>query len=149
MFGKNGLISLGRPLVQFIQGCQTDLRIGSALSRWGFGSQTYFWDRTYRIPRFLGQLLCPNIFSGADLSPKPFGEGQKTGSACVIGAMHSLAPLPILHYIHWRRTKVETTGATQDYETLILRLFETILDFETKKQVVPWHQWYHLVRSHC
>ena len=30
---------------------------------------------------------------------------------------------------HWRRTKVETTGATQDYETLISRLFETFPDF--------------------
>ena len=40
---------------------------------------------------------------------------------------------------HWRRTKVETTGATQDYETLISRLFETFLDFETKNQVVPRH----------
>ena len=35
--------------------------------------------------------------------------------------------------------KVETTDATQDYETLIWRLFETFLDFETKKQVVPRH----------
>ena len=51
--------------------------------------------------------------------------------------------------IHWRQTKVETTGATQDYETLISRLFETFLYFETKKQVVPWHQWHHLVRRHC
>ena len=50
--------------------------------------------------------------------------------------------------MHWRRTKVETTGATQDYETLISRLFETFLYFETKKQVVPWHQWHHLVRRH-
>ena len=40
---------------------------------------------------------------------------------------------------HWRRTKVETTGATQYYETLISRLFETFLDFKTKKQVVPRH----------
>ena len=47
-------------------------------------------------------------------------------------------------YNHWRRTKVETTGATQDYETF----FETFLDFETKKQVVPWHQWHHLVWRH-
>ena len=31
--------------------------------------------------------------------------------------------------MHWRRTKVETTGATQDYETLISRLFETFRDF--------------------
>ena len=38
---------------------------------------------------------------------------------------------------HWRRMKVETTGATQDYKTLISRLFETFLDFETKKQVAP------------
>ena len=30
-----------------------------------------------------------------------------------------------------------------DFET-----FETFLDFETKKQVVPWHQWHHLVRRH-
>ena len=52
-------------------------------------------------------------------------------------------------YSHWRRTKVETTGATQDYETLISRLFETFLYFEIKKQVVPWHQWHHLVRRHC
>ena len=51
-------------------------------------------------------------------------------------------------YIHWRQTKVETTGATQDYKTLISRLFETFLDFETKKQVVPWHQWHYLVRRH-
>ena len=51
----------------------------------------------------------------------------------------------ILIYYHWRRTKVETTGATQDYETLISRLFETFFDFETKKQVLPWHQWHHLV----
>ena len=36
--------------------------------------------------------------------------------------------------IHWRRTKVETTGATQDYETLISRLFETFLYFETKNK---------------
>ena len=48
-------------------------------------------------------------------------------------------------YKYWRRTKVETTGATQDYETLISRLFETFLDFETNKQVVPWHHWRHLV----
>ena len=41
--------------------------------------------------------------------------------------------------LHWRPTKVETTGATLNYETLILRLFETFLDFETKKQVVPRH----------
>ena len=40
------------------------------------------------------------------------------------------------------------SGATQDYETLISRLFETFFDFETKKQVVPWHQWHHLVRRH-
>ena len=45
--------------------------------------------------------------------------------------------------------KVEITGATQDYETLISRLFQTFLYFETKKQVVPWHQWHHLVRRHC
>ena len=51
--------------------------------------------------------------------------------------------------MHWRRTKVETTGATQDYETLFSRIFETFLDFKTKKQVVPWHQWHHLVRRHC
>ena len=50
--------------------------------------------------------------------------------------------------MHWRRTKVETTGAIQDYETLISRLFETFFDFETKKQVVLWHQWHHLVRRH-
>ena len=31
-----------------------------------------------------------------------------------------------------------------DFET-----FETFLDFETKKQVVPWHQWHHPVRRHC
>ena len=49
---------------------------------------------------------------------------------------------------HWRRTKVETTGATQDFKTLISRLFKTFLYFETKKQVVPWHQWHHLVRRH-
>ena len=42
-------------------------------------------------------------------------------------------------YNHWRPTKVETTGATLNYETLISRLFETFLDFETKKQVVPRH----------
>ena len=41
--------------------------------------------------------------------------------------------------IQWRPTKVETTGATLNYETLISRLFETFLDFETKKQVVPRH----------
>ena len=39
----------------------------------------------------------------------------------------------------WRPMKVETTGATLNYETLISRLFETFLDFETKKQVVPRH----------
>ena len=39
----------------------------------------------------------------------------------------------------WRPTKVETTGTTLNYETLILRLFETFLDFKTKKQVVPRH----------
>ena len=42
-------------------------------------------------------------------------------------------------YNQWRPTKVETTGATLNYETLISRLFETFLDFETKKQVVPRH----------
>ena len=42
-------------------------------------------------------------------------------------------------YNHWRPTKVETTGALRDYETLISRLFETILDFKTKNQVVPRH----------
>ena len=26
--------------------------------------------------------------------------------------------------------------------------FETFLDFETKQQVVPWHQWHHLVPRH-
>ena len=36
----------------------------------------------------------------------------------------------------------------RDYETLISRLFETFLVFETKKQVVPWHQWHHLVWRH-
>ena len=41
--------------------------------------------------------------------------------------------------LHWRPTKVETTGATLNYETLISRLFETFLDFETKNQVVPRH----------
>ena len=41
--------------------------------------------------------------------------------------------------IQWRPTKVETTGATLNYETLISRLFETFLDFETKNQVVPRH----------
>ena len=46
---------------------------------------------------------------------------------------------PLLLYRHWRPTKVETTGATLNYETLISRLFETFLDFETKKQVVPRH----------
>ena len=45
----------------------------------------------------------------------------------------------MIQYRHWRRTKVVTTGATQDYETLISRLFETFLDFETKKHVVPRH----------
>ena len=35
--------------------------------------------------------------------------------------------------------KVETTGATLNYETLISRLLETFLDLETKKQVVPGH----------
>ena len=40
---------------------------------------------------------------------------------------------------HWRPTKVETTGALPDYETLISRLFETFFDFETKSQVVPRH----------
>ena len=40
---------------------------------------------------------------------------------------------------HWRPTKVETTGALRDYETLISRLFETFIDFETKNQVVPRH----------
>ena len=43
------------------------------------------------------------------------------------------------YYIQWRPTKVETTGATLNYQTLISRLFETFLDFETKKQVVPRH----------
>ena len=56
--------------------------------------------------------------------------------------------LILVNNSHWRWTKVETTGATQDYKTLISRLFETFLDFETKKQVVPWHQWHHLVRRH-
>ena len=37
-------------------------------------------------------------------------------------------------YNHWRRTKVETTGATRDYKTLISRLFETFLDFKTKNK---------------
>ena len=37
------------------------------------------------------------------------------------------------YYFHWCQTKVETTGATQDYKTLISRLFETFLDFGTKK----------------
>ena len=50
----------------------------------------------------------------------------------------SFTNLIILH-IQWRPTKVETTGATLNYETLISRLFETFLDFETKKQVVPRH----------
>ena len=35
----------------------------------------------------------------------------------------------LFHDFHWRRTKVETTGAIQDYETLISRLFETFLYF--------------------
>ena len=61
----------------------------------------------------------------------------------------SIGCVALLWHFHWRRTKVETTGATQDYETLISRLFETFLYFETKKQVVPWHQWHHLVRRHC
>ena len=45
----------------------------------------------------------------------------------------------MLPYFHWRPTKVETTGATLNYETLISRLFKTFLDSETKKQVVPRH----------
>ena len=45
----------------------------------------------------------------------------------------------VLYNLHWRPTKVETTGATLNFETLISRLFETFLDFETKKQVVPRH----------
>ena len=44
-----------------------------------------------------------------------------------------------IQYIHWRPTKVETTGATWDYETLILRLLVTFLYFETKKVVVQVH----------
>ena len=44
-----------------------------------------------------------------------------------------------IEYTQWRPTKVETTGATLNYETLILRIFETFLDFETEKQVVPRH----------
>ena len=51
-------------------------------------------------------------------------------------------------YFHRRPTKVETTGATFYYETLVSRLFETFFDFETKKQVVPWHQWHHTVWRH-
>ena len=53
---------------------------------------------------------------------------------------HKIKPCPNvtkLHtYIHWRQTKVETTGATlrlRDFD------FETFLDFETKNQVVPRH----------
>ena len=34
---------------------------------------------------------------------------------------------------------IETTGALQNYETLISKLFETFLDFETTNQVVPRH----------
>ena len=36
-------------------------------------------------------------------------------------------------YLHWRLTKVETTGATQDYETLISRLFETFFILRDQK----------------
>ena len=52
---------------------------------------------------------------------------------------HSLLLYTAYIHMQWRPTKVETTGATLNYETLISRLFETFLDFETKKHVVPRH----------
>ena len=62
-------------------------------------------------------------------------------SVCILHHRAMQADVYIIKFLmlQWRQTKVETTGATLIYKTLISRLFETFLDFETKKQVVPRH----------
>ena len=57
-----------------MQGRQTDLRIGSALSARGFGPQTYFWGKKNfpsgaghtEILDFQGKFFALNLFSGAN-----------------------------------------------------------------------------------
>ena len=68
-----------------------------------------------------------------------FGDSHATAGKVSNSVGLSIVQVRIYVYYHWRPTKVETTGATLNYKTLISRLFETFLDFETKKQVVPRH----------
>jgi len=56
-----------------------------------------------------------------------------------------------LESVHWSKL-IWILGGFLDFETSRLQHYEFSRLFKTsrpKKQVVPWHQWHHLVRRHC